>query len=348
MFYEHSSKEPTVSNYRRRGFTLIELLVVIAIIGILVALLLPAVQQAREAARRSQCKNNLKQIGLALHSYHDVSNTFPFGSYGTWGHTWLLAILPYVEQGTAFDQLWTGTVAASAWATSTGSPGGINKLVLDRFTPEFVWCPSSPTNRLNVNTTFTERASTSCYIGIAGATSSPTSAADPTGGGRCVAGGQGWACSNGVLVPNRTIRVRDITDGSSNTLIVGESSAWGKTTAGNQVEIRSSAEWGCWMGCGAHSGPPDFGGVYTWAGNPHCRNITTIRYPIGTILELTGTGGNWRSGLNNALHSFHSGGAHALRADGGVNYLSDSTDILVLRNISIRDDGEVIPGGILN
>src|SRR5437016_2443496 len=83
---------------RRRGFTLIELLVVIAIIAVLIALLLPAVQSAREAARRAQCTNNLKQIGLAMHNYHDQVGTFPPGFKGVdWG-TWLVWVLPYIEQ----------------------------------------------------------------------------------------------------------------------------------------------------------------------------------------------------------------------------------------------------------
>lgn len=102
--------------YQRRGFTLIELLVVISIIAILIALLLPAVQQAREAARRTQCKNNLKQIGLALHNYHDVARAFPPGwiavddtgspsaHEGTSGVGWAAMILPYLEQGNIYSQ----------------------------------------------------------------------------------------------------------------------------------------------------------------------------------------------------------------------------------------------------
>src|SRR6201986_212949 len=92
---------------RRPGFTLIELLVVIAIIAILVALLLPAVQQAREAARRSQCQNNLKQMGLALHNYHDVYQLFPYGCTAqcSWGISFFVSILPYIDQSNVYNQI---------------------------------------------------------------------------------------------------------------------------------------------------------------------------------------------------------------------------------------------------
>src|SRR5687767_9230974 len=94
----------------RRGFTLVELLVVIAIIGVLVALLLPAVQQAREAARRMSCQNNLKQIGIALHNHHDVKLTFPPGALNTGANgtpvytTWTIEILPFMEQQALYQQ----------------------------------------------------------------------------------------------------------------------------------------------------------------------------------------------------------------------------------------------------
>src|SRR5512138_2911325 len=115
-----------------RGFTLIELLVVIAIIGVLVSLLLPAVQQAREAARRSQCKNNLKQVGLALHNYHDSFNQFPPASIAP-GHSanaWVF-ILPYADQAPVYNKL--VFTSSSFWFGVSG--GGPNRDAMNGVKP---------------------------------------------------------------------------------------------------------------------------------------------------------------------------------------------------------------------
>src|SRR5688572_22995089 len=118
MLVRHKSPPPR----SRRGFTLIELLVVIAIIAVLIALLLPAVQQAREAARRTQCKNNLKQLGLAMHNYHDTYNAFPamgvrlYGSGGR-NYSWVISILPMIEQGNLYQAFKTRSDMAGGLPT---------------------------------------------------------------------------------------------------------------------------------------------------------------------------------------------------------------------------------------
>lgn len=325
--------------HRTRGFTLIELLVVIAIIAVLIALLLPAVQQAREAARRSSCRNNLKQVGLALHNYHDTHRTLPPGGLHEFGFSWWAMLFPYIDQAPVYNQL----VFDGASASGTSGP---NRTLLNRFSPELVWCPSSSTGRFNVRASSVTppdvRYSTTSYIGIAGATAGPSSSTDPVGLGRCVSGNQGYACYNGTMTPNYIVRFRDVTDGTSNTIVVGEQSDWGVNSSG-KVEIRSSAEWGAWMGVGADGIPGQDGpNTYNFSASPWCRNMTTVRYAIGTTTQITGTGGNHRDGTNSALHSPHTGGAMVLRGDGGVAFLSNSLDMTILRNLAIRDDGNVI------
>src|SRR6476646_5651241 len=152
---------------RKRGFTLVELLVVIAIIGVLVALLLPAVQAAREAARRMQCSNHLKQVGLALQNYHDVFNSLPFGARARfvqttssnpvgqgWGPSWLMSILPFCEQKPLSDLLeagQTGTLAnLGNWAVDLTPAIGRAGFHANNQKIAWMLCPSSPLPQMEI------------------------------------------------------------------------------------------------------------------------------------------------------------------------------------------------------
>ena len=174
----------------RRAFTLIELLVVIAIIAVLIALLLPAVQQAREAARVTQCRNNLKQLGLALHNYESLHRHFPAGSLrspqGWYGHSWLAAILPFMEQGNLYKQFdFLGISHPSTgliYGPNAAYPAGANmvngNLVSGRNIEIFV-CPSSPITKWVFTTLFPPGPAgviTPSYTAIGGAIDHPSTA----------------------------------------------------------------------------------------------------------------------------------------------------------------------------
>ncbi len=188
---------------RRSAFTLIELLVVIAIIAILIALLVPAVQKVREAAARTRCQNNLKQIGLAMHNYYSTKKAFPaaFTSTGTspgWG--WAPILLPHLEQTPLYEQLKVESVPFGS-----GGPTPIQPTPLMK-TPLLVFrCPSDLGPDLN---TLRDNHATSNYRAVAGPTTFPTFLANQDMGG--------------VMFHNSKIKFEQITDGSSNTIGVGE------------------------------------------------------------------------------------------------------------------------------
>ena len=163
-----------ISNPKSTAFTLVELLVVITIIGILISLLLPAVQAAREAARRMQCQNNLKQVGLGLLNYETANGMFPPGGltptyYWAYGHSWWVRILPYVEQNNIFDSFDQAN-AYSGWLGTGGDAH--NRDLLRNVQFPFMYCPSSTLPPLVLLGIANEQSAT--YTGISGATDHPT------------------------------------------------------------------------------------------------------------------------------------------------------------------------------
>ncbi len=325
---------------RQRGFTLIELLVVIAIIAILIALLLPAVQQAREAARRSSCKSNLKQMGVALHNYHDVHSSFPLGTassaQGGFGTSWLIRILPQVEQAAVFNRI-TFNGTHHGW---TGHASGEANGDLIRGIEFSVYaCPSSPVPLLK-DTGGGRQTMVASYVGIAGAAN---------GNGFTNRGGRQEACCNccgspgnnqngqiasgGMLPPNQIIRIRDVTDGTSSTMIVSECSNFIFNSSGGNPQ-NWNATHGILMGTDEGGASPVNGtGTYRRA-----YNVTTIQYaPNGATQELAGVGGN--DGSNKGIYSAHTGGVQAAFSDGSVHFISENINLGLLKRLATRDDG---------
>ena len=275
---------------RRRwsAFTLVELLVVIAIIGILIALLLPAVQAAREAARRSQCTNNLKQIGLAMHNYHDSFKSFPSGDViGSHGPSGWVLILPFMEQGNIHDQL--EFLAVGYWFGHVNSD---RNMELHEYRLDTLFCPSCSLDQFksqdcstcSVPPTTGRKLMAGTYVLINGADDHTTTDHLAL---------RGPISAGGCFLRDRAIRFSDILDGTSNTMLVGEQSGWGYTAAGAKVDIRNMPGSGIWMG-GDHRANPNGDGSMSAASsnaNHHrCYAMTTIAVPVGFNSQLTPDG----------------------------------------------------------
>ncbi len=326
------------------GFTLVELLVVITIIGILISLLLPAVQAAREAARRLQCSNNLKQIGLALLNYEAARGAFPPGgapsAKGLFGTSWMIGILPYVEQENVYNQLdFTGDSSKSTYG-STGwlSDAFYNRGILQNMQFSFLKCPSSPLPTFAADGSadaFIDGARMpiqgSHYMGISGGGLGDDYAAFSRATQQWCADGNGRIGTGGVLVRSKAIRIADIYDGTSNTMIVGEQSDWCIDSSGVQRDCRSDCGCGFTIAAGATDagcGDRDF-------------NITCVIHSIGEkSYNAIGVAGN--CGPNRPIQSAHSGGATVLLADGSVHFLSNSLNITTLYNLVNRNDQRVV------
>ncbi|QDV69720.1 Type II secretion system protein G precursor [Rosistilla carotiformis] len=302
-------------NRRSKGFTLVELLVVIAIIGILVGLLLPAVQAAREAARRMECSNNLKQLGIALHNYHDTFQVFPPGrmSCDGWtggpctGKTWmdkpgtsgLVMLLPFMELNTLYDQF--GGFQAGGLEPSGGPADWRTPQVdaaMKQRPPVFV-CPSEIAAPIYNGT------ATGNYVFVHGRRG-------PGSGTDQVSLKHG---NTGVFNYLSTYSMSDITDGTAQTLAFGEVLAADKPESVNR---------------------------WTLAGR-HLDSLRSTENPINTPpgtgpITLTIYG----STLNGAMGSRHPGGSMFTFCDGHVAFISETVNMTVYRAISTREGGEVV------
>lgn len=294
------------------GFTLIELLVVISIIGVLIALLLPAVQAAREAARRTACANQIRQHTVALQNFHGEKNRFPEGATlhelpNQTGLSWRVFILPFLEEQPLYDRI-----------GPTPNGGATNFIQPQSEMPDLLRCPSTEPAVVSNST-----LQMSSYWGVAGARRP----------------GRGLSLSkflcgdlhqNGVLYPGSRTRISMIEDGTSHTLAIGERtytfSAWmtGSTWRGTSAkftEICSEAS--------NHATYPinaDLSVHGYYYGHPGV-------LPVGGIRKM----------LTNDLPfgSLHPGGAHFGRADGSVSFIDDEIDITIFENISTINGGEV-------
>jgi prepilin-type processing-associated H-X9-DG protein len=287
--------------------------VVIAIIGILIALLLPAVQAAREAARRMQCTNNLKQLALACHNYHDTYGKFPPNhifsgptpreSQNTEGWGWTVLILPFIEQSGLYDQLDVNNYSLTQ-TLAKANPNLQNPLPLLQMAMPSLNCPSDANS--NFPTTVAQR-----HFG---------------GGVGTVAGGWGnWRPSstnymssrgmrnnNQINVNNDThgmfmgilsVKIRDVTDGTSNTFLIGER---------DTLHCRG----GTWIGVRNPRGNRNRGFYYNTA---NCR----------VLLNAPDPPFNWRSrqGCSEGFSSLHPGGANFALADGSVRFIADTIEV---------------------
>lgn len=324
---------------RHGGFTLIELLVVIAIIAVLVALLLPAVQQAREAARRSQCINNLKQMGLAMQNYHEAYNAFPIGTQAPYYKpNWRVSLLPFLDQAGLYNQLNFMALPQNGFAAGNGnsqSGYGVPNAALNKASVKVYRCPSTAASQFytgsspisnngtaSPNTSLgTETGMTMDYVGINGA----YDPAQTLYSNNCVAGiSSGYWCTNGIMQIMGSSLIGDVKDGTSNTIMIGEMSG-----LINNNDYRSNY-YGGWSGIG--SNPPSG----AWG-----TGVNAIRYNPNPAV-VTGTGDNQTYTANNSLSSFHTGGVQVGLADGSVRFISDNIAIETLRRLAVSRDSQII------
>jgi len=303
------------SQRNTKAFTLVELLVVIAIIGVLVALLLPAVQAAREAARRMSCGNNLKQLGLGLHNYHDAHLTFPFGINAPLTLidtelpnrlSWMPLLLPFIEQGNIHDQLdfkVTGHVynATGGWdvAISTEIP--------------MLMCPSDP-----ANPKFHQGFHGNYVLSAGSEVFNPST--DRAGTNR-----------NGMFFAQSKIKFRDVTDGTSNTVMGAELIVVPRDSTSTH-DLRGRY-------FNTDGGSVFFSTLYT--PNTSINDVTQNCRTDFDRAPCTQVSGN-QTDKHFSARSYHAAGAQTVFADGSVHYISDTINGTTWHNLGDRQDGAVL------
>ena len=360
------------STYRRRAFTLIELLVVIAIIGILVGLLLPAVQSAREAARRMSCSNNFKQIGLALHNYESAYKTLPPAGTRDADFSVQARILPFIEQSGLSSEL-TFDVPAFSGGWSGKVPHPKNEDAFSAAIPTYL-CPSDPGP---ATTTVSVRGTDYTY-GCINYMASYGSARDQNYDFR-------WR-TDGLFFEPHGVKFNHVTDGLSNTAMMSEtvrsdgpdqtlpagelpirpypltlngSSGVGTSLEATQGMVASGGPWAAYVNADGMIENPDVSSFWD----------TFTRWRGGSSPAIRGRGMSWAfTGAINSMtngylspnsptpdivthwtgyfapRSYHTGGAHLLFADGSVHFLSDSMDTELHRDIHSANGREVLDG----
>jgi prepilin-type N-terminal cleavage/methylation domain-containing protein/prepilin-type processing-associated H-X9-DG protein len=305
-----------------RAFTLIELLVVIAIIGVLVALLVPAIQKVRAAAANSQCVNNMKQIGLAVLGYHDVNKCFPAGAWNQpWG--WMFDILPFIEQDAIHKQGLQDfdlTVATNIIATYL-CPADPRE--------NAGWLAQTTTSsvrHLGVPVGHPLRYGRTSYLGVLGK-EFPTQVTGINYGDG-VFGGWGDADFSDPSRRIGKIKLDDVTDGTSNTVMVGE-----RPPGPNDDDfIGETWAWGAWLG---------------WIGDNMLWAIVDTNSSF-FIYDCPGQYYFSQGDLKNKCHtnhfwSFHNGGGNWLLCDGSVRFMSYSAGTEIIPPMATINGGEILP-----
>ena len=344
---------------RRTGFTLIELLVVITIIAILISLLLPAVQSSREAARRAQCVNNLKQTALACHNYESANGSFPMGNRGAVfsfspavnsaygpcyeyiGHSTFAFILPYIEGGNQYAS-YNITRAYNSYSNLTA----ISQLVSTFLCPSDTQASPDPAGDINPGQ--------GSYGSVRGTYETTifnwalASYPDPAQPYYCSCN---WGGGDGMFGPEQSVKISGVTDGTSNTMLIGEMSRFKNEPSGSGFNFCVISAF--------FVGPP-------WsAASPFWPNDWRVTGGASTIAKLNSpadtTGNLYTVCVANltlppdplgvpacqnygqiAFRSLHPGGGNFAFADGSVKFIKDSINIITYRQLSTRAGGEIV------